>query len=588
MTVLMVIFVLSMSRYSNQLKDHPPLSSYRHPSQCPLWFYLNYSTGDCQCLPFLTCDERKAYIEEKYLLTVQQNQSLISTCYSKSYKHYHGNNKTKPGYRLLPKNISDLNDFMCEPLNRKGYLCGDCFDGFGPSMSVIEYPYQCYRCTDNWRGVLLYLVITLLPITIFYLIMLIFRIKMTSAPMPCFIMYSQLVNVCLCFSLHWSFEKMYPIFYSESGDIKAVTILIFALYGIFNLNFISNVVPSFCVNNKITLYHLSILGYINVFYPMLLILMTWVCIELHDRNCRVIVYLWRPFHRCFVRLRRGWDTKNDLIDVFATFLLLSYVKIIYQSVLFTSLTKITTYSLNGDFLLAYHVSDIDMTVKRTSTKYGAAFAVLLNIVFNILPVLLLVLYPFRLFRKMLSKLQLDGISLMIFVERFHCCYRDGLDGKRDMRYFSGIYFFLCFFLFCCPSLLHFSIFKLDMWFTRGTILFITVLIISLCKPYKKFYMNVCDTLLLFHLAMICFILSSDVNNMYFVPLMQIMLLLPFAVLVLVICFKFAYKTHCALFIMSLYHSFITHLRALRTTALAGELIFRNRNMHHQLTTYGTV
>ena len=46
-----------------------------------------------------------------------------------------------------------------------------------------------------------------------------------------------------------------------------------------------------------------------------------------------IVKLWRPFHKYFVRLRKEWDVRSDIIDVFATFLLLSCSKLMYQSVL---------------------------------------------------------------------------------------------------------------------------------------------------------------------------------------------------------------------------------------------------------------
>ncbi len=55
--------------------------------------------------------------------------------------------------------------------------------------------------------------------------------------------------------------------------------------------------------------------------------------------------LWRLFHGCFVQLRRGWNTESDLIDVFASFLLLSYSKIMYLVVLTTDSTKINNYFL---------------------------------------------------------------------------------------------------------------------------------------------------------------------------------------------------------------------------------------------------
>lgn len=61
------------------------------------------------------------------------------------------------------------------------------------------------------------------------------------------------------------------------------------------------------------------------------------------------------------------------------------------------------------------------------------------IVFSILPTLLLVLYPIRSFRTCLLKCTLDGIVITVFVDKFYSCYRNGLEGGRDMRSFSGLY-----------------------------------------------------------------------------------------------------------------------------------------------------
>ena len=434
----------------------------------------------------LLCDGMKAYIEVESFLTIQQNQNIISKSPSKSINLHQGINATKPGYRLLPENISELNHFMCGPLNRKGYLCSDCIDGFGPSMSLIKHPNHCYECRGTYRGVMLYLAIVLLPLTLLYLLILIFQIRMTSAPIPCFVMYSQLIVIALSYNQGKSFDELSTVIFTKTGNTNAVTKLILVLYGIFNLDFISHAVPPFCVSKDLTLYHRVFLGYITAFYPMLLILITWICIELHDRNFRMIVFLWRPFHRCFVQLRRGWDTKNDLIDVFASFLLLSFVKILYQTVIMFSTTRPATFSLSGEYLYYSYVSDIDNSIPITSAKYIIAVisALVICIIFNLLPILLLVLYPFGRFRKMLSKLRLDRISLTIFTEKFHCCYRDGLDGKRDMRYFSGIHYFLVIPLLLCPTLMS-NIFKFNRLFTSGTIVLLTALVIVLCRPYKK-------------------------------------------------------------------------------------------------------
>ena len=41
-------------------------------------------------------------------------------------------------YIQLPDNATKLNDFMCEPLNRKGRICSECKDGFGPAIVSFQ------------------------------------------------------------------------------------------------------------------------------------------------------------------------------------------------------------------------------------------------------------------------------------------------------------------------------------------------------------------------------------------------------------------------------------------------------------------
>ena len=146
--LLILMHFTSVSGLSSKFKVDEKIFSLSRDSQtnlaCPHWFHYVPSKNSCRCLPFISCDGMKAYVEDKHLITVQQNQSLVSVFRSKSHVFHQRINNTKPGFRLLPENISDLNHFMCGPLNRKGYLCSDCIDGFGPSLSAIENPYNCY------------------------------------------------------------------------------------------------------------------------------------------------------------------------------------------------------------------------------------------------------------------------------------------------------------------------------------------------------------------------------------------------------------------------------------------------------------
>ena len=52
---------------------------------------------------------------------------------------------------------------------------------------------------------------------------------------------------------------------------------------------------------------------------------------MYRHNFRLVVWLWRPFDRCFSRFRRQWDVRTSSIDALATFLLLAYAKLLNVS-----------------------------------------------------------------------------------------------------------------------------------------------------------------------------------------------------------------------------------------------------------------
>ena len=78
---------------------------------------------------------------------------------------------------------------MCGPLNRKGLVRNECADGFGPS--VTSFGYKCVSCNGTWYGLPLFLVLYFALITMLYLLIIVFQISITSAPMPCFVIYAQ-------------------------------------------------------------------------------------------------------------------------------------------------------------------------------------------------------------------------------------------------------------------------------------------------------------------------------------------------------------------------------------------------------------
>ena len=159
--------------------------------------------------------------------------------------------------------------------------------------------------------------------------------------MPCFIMLAQTIVVAFD-SVSPTTPVLQKMIHKGAWDHRLDIKIMLLLYRAFNLEFGHYFIPPYCLSSKLKFIHIAYLGYISAFYPPILIFLTWLCVELHGRNYRPLVWLWRPFHRCFACLRRGWDTKNDIIDVFTTFFFtLSYGKIMYQTLLLLNFYNIT-------------------------------------------------------------------------------------------------------------------------------------------------------------------------------------------------------------------------------------------------------
>ena len=328
--------------------------SFPNADSCPPWFVFNNNSvgtgcSHCVCIAnfqdIIICDEKlqESYLQLTYCMTYNnsysdEHESEAVTFGGCPYVYY-GNIVNKK-YIALTQNISDLNNIFCAPLNRDGLLCGDCIDGFSPS--VISIGYACASCTENNYGWMLYILSELFPATVFYFIVLTLRVRITSAPMNCFVMFSQLLVNLVNYA---------PVFLSElDATSHAVFKVILTGYGFWNLDYFRYIMPPFCVNQHLKNIHILALQYVSAFYPLLLIALTYACVELHAHNFTPIVWLWKPFHRCCVNVRRRWDTKASLIDVFATFLLLSYSKLLFVSLFLLQRMEIYNLTISVVYL----------------------------------------------------------------------------------------------------------------------------------------------------------------------------------------------------------------------------------------------
>ena len=401
-------------------------------------------------------------------------------------------------YIALPRNISDLNDVFCAPVNRRGLLCRDCIDGFGPS--VVTTDYACANCTEiHSCGWMLYILSELVPATVFYFAILILRIRITSAPMNCFVMFSQLlINV-----LNHSPWFMSSLMASLDVTSRAFLKVILTGYGFWNLDFFRYLIPPFCVSRGLKNIHVLTLQYVSAFYPLLLIALTYACVELHGHNFRPFVWLWKPFHRCCVKVRRSWNTKASIIDVFATFLVLSYSKLLFVSAFLLKGTEI--YNADGELVSGTpYVLRADATVKFLGEEH-LPFAIIAYCVisFTLIPPLLLIFYPCNIFKKCLNRCSARRWhALHIFVEAFQGCYKDGVTGGWDLRSMSGVYLLFRFLLLIANC----NIGNKIGWLLRALMFLSLSILVLIVQPYKKTYMNVADGLLLALLGFLTLVL----------------------------------------------------------------------------------
>ena len=108
-------------------------------------------------------------------------------------------------------------------------------------------------------------------------------------------------------------------------------------------------------------------------------------------------------------------------------------------------------------------------------------ALLVFVVFNLLPTLLICIYPCECFQRCLNKLGLRCGKLHILMDSFQGCYKDGTNGTHDCRYFAGLYLWLCIVLSGIYALT-----RTDFFYTLATVA-VAIFGISLVlfRPYKS-------------------------------------------------------------------------------------------------------
>ncbi len=267
----------------------------------------------------LRCEENVLSVLDCYCVTYDNTTrkfmigACILNCLGAKKKLY--NRLYHPKF----KDVDRINEEMCaSEFNREGHLCGKCQEGFHPL--AYSFNKTCVRCPGgNKENLWKYFMIALGPLTLFYLVVLFFKINTTSSHLHGYVLFSHTLSI----------SSLGYVLISDLKNKESFLIpvqILMSLYGIWNLEFFKMFSLGICLD----LSPLSIraLEYIIAVYPFFLSILSYVLIELHGRNFRILVCLWKPFRFIFTFFRRNWNTRTSVIDAYATFYLLSLYKIV--------------------------------------------------------------------------------------------------------------------------------------------------------------------------------------------------------------------------------------------------------------------
>ena len=491
-----------------------------HDPQCPTWFFPDSSSnGTCRCgddiHDTVRCNDltKEVAILDCYCMTYNESTgAVVGACF---YSFLNPKPKKKL-YYLLPSNTTELNNYMCGHLNRAGQLCGECKENY--SIPVYSYDLKCVQCSTSPFNWILYILAAFLPLTVFFVLVVSCRLSAMSPKLFAFVFFSQSITMGANVRALLAGLDGYPL-------PTSIAKILLTLYGFWNLDFFRTLLPHICV--KINTLQTLALDYAVAIYPLILLVATYVLIQVNTYNFGCMC---RPFRRCINCFRKQWDVRTSIVEAFATFLLLSYVKLLCVSS--DLLVPTQVYHVNGTSLGVYLYYDATIEYFGEEHLPYGVLAVFVLLVFIIFPLILLLLYPMQCFQRCLGCCGVRWHALPIFIDAFQGCYKDGTNGTRDCRYFAAAFLFIRILVFVI-----FAFTQTELFYGAVLLLLISLVIaIVTMQPYKPRFAtyNVVDSVLvlvgaLWCAGILCFDISAQKGHKWkfcFALILYIVAILP--------------------------------------------------------------
>ena len=388
----------------------------------------------------------------------------------------------------LPHSGPELEKVICGE-NRQGRLCGRCVSG-----KVVYYhshKFTCGNSTNCQYGVLIYIATELVPVTIIFLIILLFNISLTSGALYSFVFYVQIMSRLDV--------TAFGMIHIHDPIKKTVVDMFQTLLGIFAFE-IENENLEFCILPTDSIMGLFMIKYATLMYAFVLVLATILILRVY--SCYNCVKLCR---RCGRRNIRG-----SIVDGLSAFLVLCY----FQCAIVTS--SILTPSILHGFNMHYMyvaMFDGEMEYLKGEHLWFAMPAFLCLAFILIPPPTILILEP--ILTKLFSLNCFTGcqvswlygrlrLKLMPFLDSFQACFKD------SHRYFAGLYFLYRLII----PLLSIFVQTPEHYYGITACLFMVILLLHIfLQPHKQKWHNLLELSLFIN---IMFLLMISLYN-YYIP-----------------------------------------------------------------------
>ena len=467
--------------------------------QCPPGFFLKGNM--CQCASYSEkytylgigkCQypEFQAYATEGYWIGYI-GKEMPDNLYTAPCPLGFCNDKENSNNSLLPlpSNASDtaLTDLICGK-HRMGKLCGECRNGFS-----VYYHSQNYKCGDSKHcniGLLFYFLSEIVPLAVFFTIVIVFDIRFTSGTANGFIFFSQVLD-----SL--SVDAKGAIQLPSLFDKLSIGYRI--IYGLFNFDFFCVDSLSFCLWKQATVLDTLAFKYITIAFAFGLVV------------CLVVI-----IHYCQCRkacaLKKKFNAKDSVIHGLSAFLVMCYAQC--TKVSFQILTSVTLTGKGGT--PGPQVSGFGGIpyFQGKHLAYAIPACVCLTTIVAIPPTLLIV---FPLVLQLLALCGLNEskaanwVSLHIWTSKlktvqdsFQACF------KGKLRFFAGFYFVYRVAILAAYA---FSKTTIHFYIAVEVLLVLMLGLHAVAQPYEKRRDNIFDALIFINLALInAFTIFNEVHR----------------------------------------------------------------------------